>query len=193
MQPSPHPSGFMRFLRRITFVEIIKGLWLTLRHLFSRPVTRQYPAQRREPVAGARGLHALVREPDSGLEKCVGCGLCAAMCPSQCIRIDTRAGDNDEKVVDRYEINTLKCLYCGLCTEACPYGAVVMTGHFAFSGGNREDFIFTKERLLESWDQHLGEQRSGECLVRLWRPRQDDLAGKEQQPDSGEEIDGEDR
>jgi NADH-quinone oxidoreductase subunit I len=86
------------------------------------------------------------------------------MCPSECIHIYTSDGDDHEKILDRYEIDTLRCVYCGFCVEACPYGAVVMSEHFAYSGYTREEFLYTKDRLLDNWDQHF------------WRPRRDDFS-----------------
>src|SRR3972149_3705031 len=123
-------SRFRRIVEKVFFVEILKGLALTLRHLFSRPVTRQYPTEKRPPFAGSRGLHALVRDPATGKEKCVGCGLCAAICPSQCIRVYTAEGDAHHKIVERYEIEVLRCIFCAYCVEACPFGAISLTPHF---------------------------------------------------------------
>jgi len=170
------PKGLRRLLKSISFSEIIKGLFLTLRHLFKPSVTRQYPKEKREPALGSRGLHALVRDSATGEEKCVGCCLCAAMCPSNCIHIYTREGTDQEKVVDRYDIDVLRCVYCGFCVDACPYGAIVMTDHFAYSGYDRESFVYSKCQLLENWDQHLGEDKGSRILERFWRPRKADFA-----------------
>jgi NADH-quinone oxidoreductase subunit I len=175
------------FVKSVSFSEIIKGLSLTLRHLFSPPVTRQYPEEKREPVLGSRGLHALVRDSATGDEKCVGCCLCAAMCPSNCIHIYTSDGDDQDKVVDRYELDVLRCVYCGFCVEACPYGAIVMTEHFAYSGTDREAFRYSKCQLLENWDRHLGEERSRRFLDRFWRPRRNDFERRPNPSERGEE------
>ena len=162
--------ALLRFVESVSFKEIIQGLLLTLRHLFTTPVTRQYPETTREPFPGSRALHALVRDPETGEAKCVGCGLCAAMCPAECIDIRTSAGDAHDKVVERYEVNTIKCLFCGLCVEACPYAAIVLTGHFAYAGTAREDFLYTKERLLENWDRHFGPEKTRRYFARCWKP-----------------------
>lgn len=164
----------INFVKKVFFIEILQGLALTLKHFFTPSVTRQYPKEKREPFAGSRGLHALVRNPD-GKEKCVGCGLCAAMCPSECIYIYTSEGDDHKKIVDRYEIEVLRCVYCALCVEACPYGAVVLTEHFEYSNYTREDFYFTKERLLENWDKFMANSRGLDYLDRFWRPKSGDF------------------
>ena len=162
-------------IKKVFFVEILKGLALTLKHLFSPAVTRQYPTEKREPFPGSRGLHALVRDPETEREQCVGCGLCAAMCPSQCIHIYTSEGDDHKKVVDRYEVDVLRCVFCALCVEACPYGALVLTPHYEYSGYTREEFYYTKDRLLENWDKYMAGPRGAEYLEKFWRPKSSDF------------------
>lgn len=183
------PTGFAKLLKMVSFGEILRGLWLTMKHLFTPPVTRQYPSEQREPFPGTRGLHALVRDSETGEEACVGCCLCAAMCPSECIHIYTSDGENHEKILDRYEIDTLRCVYCGFCVEACPYAAVVMSEHFAYSGYTREEFLYTKEQLLDNWDKFFGEKKGRSYLDRFWRPRKEDLGATRtaKKPDRGDE------
>ena len=163
------------FVKKILFIDILQGLALTFRHMVAPAITRQYPDEKRVPVPGSRGLHALVRNPLSGKEKCVGCGLCAAMCPSQCIHIYTSEGDDHKKVVDRYEIEVLRCVFCALCVEACPYGALALTEHFEYSGYTREEFYYTKERLLENWDKYMAGEKGEEYFEKFWRPKSVDF------------------
>lgn len=158
-------------IKKILFVEIFQGLALTVKTLFKPPVTRQYPTEKREPVPGARGLHALVRNPVTGEAKCVGCGLCAAMCPSKCINIYTSEGDDHKKIVDRYEVEVLRCVFCGFCVEACPYGALALTDHYEYSNYKREDFYYTKERLLENWDKYMAGDKGIQYLEKFWGPK----------------------
>jgi len=162
-------------IKKIFFIEILQGLALTLKHLFTPAVTRQYPTEKREPFPGSRGLHALVRDAETGREKCVGCGLCAAMCPSQCIHIYTSEGENHKKIVDRYEIDVLRCVFCAFCVEACPYGAVALTGHYEYSDYNRDAFYYTKERLLENWDKYMSGEKGKEYFEKFWRPKSEDF------------------
>ncbi len=179
---------FIELIKKIFFVELLQGLALTFRHGVSPSVTRQYPKEKREPFPGSRGLHALVRNPD-GKEKCVGCGLCAAMCPSQCINIYTSEGDDHQKVVDRYEIEVLRCVYCAFCVEACPYGAVVLTDHYEYAGYTREEFYYTKEMLLENWDKYMAGSKGFDYLDRFWGPKAKDIAPpKEEKEDEERKI-----
>jgi len=162
-------------LRKVVFIEILEGLALTFRHFISHAVTRQYPNEKREPFPGFRALHALVRDPLTGKAKCVGCGLCAAMCPSQCIHIYTSEDENHKKIVDRYEIEVLRCVFCALCVEACPYGAVALTDHYEYSDYSRDAFYYTKERLLENWDKYMAGEKGEEYFKRFWRPMSEDF------------------
>lgn len=168
-----------KLIRKIFFIEILQGLALTFRTWVTPSVTRQYPKEKREPFPGSRGLHALVRDSETGREKCVGCGLCAAMCPSQCIYIYTSEGDDHKKVVDRYEIEVLRCVYCALCVEACPYGAITLSDHYEYSNYSRKDFYYTKERLLENWDKYMANSKGRNYLDKFWRPKSEDFASAE--------------
>ena len=161
---------------KVFMVEILKGLALTFKHMVRPAITRQYPDEKREPVPGARALHALVRDTETGREKCVGCGLCAAMCPSRCIHIYTSEGDDHKKVVDRYEVDVLRCVFCALCVEACPYGAVALTPHFEYAGFTRDEFYYTKERLLENWDKYMAGPVGTEYFEKFWGPKTSDFS-----------------
>ncbi|BCB97022.1 NADH-quinone oxidoreductase subunit I [Dissulfurispira thermophila] len=167
--------------KKVFLIEIFKGMALTLRMMFTHAVTRQYPEERREPFPGFRGLHALVRNPD-GKARCVGCGLCAAICPSQCINIYTSESKDHKKVVDRYEIEVLRCVYCAFCVEACPFGAVVLTPHFEYSDYSRDALYMDKEKLLSNWDKFMTGKRAEEYFERFWRPKLEDFTTPENQP-----------
>ncbi|TAN43742.1 MAG: NADH-quinone oxidoreductase subunit NuoI [Nitrospirae bacterium] len=172
---------FNELTKRIFMTEILKGMALTFKTMFTKPVTRQYPEEKREPFPGFRGLHALVRKSDGSL-RCVGCGLCAAICPSRCISIYTSEGVDHTKVVDRYEVEVLKCLFCGFCVEACPFGAVVLTEHFEYSDYSRDALFMTKERLLANWDKFMAGKKGEQYFEKYWRPLAEDFSTPENQP-----------
>ena len=134
--------------------QILKGMVVTLRYLFTKPITVQYPEEEVRLYPRFRGRHELRRQED-GLELCVGCGLCTAYCPTDCIYVE--AGENTdaeryaegERYAQVYEINLSRCIFCGYCEEACPTGAIVMRREFALADYGRESLIFTQERLLQ--------------------------------------------
>ena len=173
-----------QFFKTISLWEILKGHWLTLK-TFLNPgnvVTRQYPEEPHESMAGFRGLHALVREPSTGREKCIACGLCAAVCPSQCITMYTGEDAEGRKVAERYEIDVLRCVFCAFCVEACPVGAVVLTEHYAYSGYTREEFVMGKDRLLSNWDMYMAGDKGKRYLADFWRPKARDFSAYDNQP-----------
>lgn len=138
----------------MNMIDLAKGMGITLRQLFTRPVTRQYPDEPAVIQARFRGRHHLLRHPDTGLEKCIGCSLCAAACPSYAIYVEAAENDQDnpvsagERYASIYEINMLRCIFCGFCEEACPTGAVVLGHEFELSDFRYEDFTYGKEDML---------------------------------------------
>ncbi len=132
---------------------VVKGLWITFRHLFEPSVTNRYPRAFREKPSRFHGRHVLNRYPD-GMEKCVGCEICAGVCPANCIYVRGAENPMEEPVSpgERYgavfEINMLRCIFCGLCVEACPTEALTMTSLFEMSMSSREDGMFSRDELL---------------------------------------------
>jgi NADH-quinone oxidoreductase subunit I len=132
---------------KTVFLALPKGFYTTLKHLFKRPVTVQYPRVKREMAERYRGLHYLEIYED-GSERCVCCGLCAAACPADAIYMEPAENEKGERYSRIYEINLLRCIYCGYCEEACPEEAIFLGHEYEFSNDNRDVFIYTKDQLL---------------------------------------------
>lgn len=145
------------WLEQSYLIPVIKGLLITIRHLFSRRLVIEYPEQKKVLPPNYRGLHMLTRD-EQGRPKCVACEMCSTACPADCIRIVAADGgwaDSREKYPVKFEINELRCIFCGLCVEACPEDAIDMTDMHNLADYTRNDFIYDKERLLAVYDAYI--------------------------------------
>ena len=139
----------------------LKGLLIVMKYAFKKPITIQYPEERRVLPPRSRGRHYLTKWTD-GYERCVGCELCAIVCPSQAIYVRPaqnepgHAHSHGERYASDFQINMLRCIYCGMCEEACPTGAIILSGEYELSGYSREELIFTKEKLTEKYPGESG-------------------------------------
>jgi NADH-quinone oxidoreductase subunit I len=136
------------------FTDLMKGLLTTLKSGLEKPVTIQYPEEKRPVRPRFRGRHILQRY-DNGLERCIGCSLCSAACPPDAIFVEAAENTDEqryspgERYARTYEINMLRCIFCGFCEDACPTEAIVLGDNYELSFYDRRSAIYTKELLLE--------------------------------------------
>jgi len=140
-----------RGTRSLLLTELLSGLALTLRYMFKRPVTVNYPFERGPLSARFRGEHALRRYPN-GEERCIACKLCEAICPAFAITIEAEPREDGSRRTTRYDIDMTKCIYCGYCQEACPVDAIVEGPNFEFATETHEELLYDKEKLLANGD-----------------------------------------
>ncbi|WP_459557497.1 NuoI/complex I 23 kDa subunit family protein [Lacunimicrobium album] len=151
---------------------IAAGIATTVRHMFHKNQTRQYPEVEPEIPKNYRGVHRLNRD-DQGRVKCVACFMCQTACPANCIEIEATGTDkNDPAWADRdkfpktFVIDELRCIYCGMCEEACPVDAIELTSIYDLTGMTRQEMIFDKEKLLSVFDETV---QTGKDPVRTVR------------------------
>ncbi|MGH8535189.1 MAG: NADH-quinone oxidoreductase subunit NuoI [Gammaproteobacteria bacterium] len=156
------------YFRSLLLGELLKGMKLTGRYLFSRKVTVLYPEEKTPQSPRFRGHHALRRYPN-GEERCIACKLCEAVCPAVAITIESEQRADGTRRTTRYDIDLTKCIFCGFCEESCPVDSIVETRFFEYHGEQRGDLIVTKEKLLamgDRFEQEIAADRAQDAMYR---------------------------
>jgi NADH-quinone oxidoreductase subunit I len=137
---------------------MLSGMALTFKHLFSDKVTTQYPEQKYALSPRWRGTHRMLTD-ENGKAKCVACGLCPQICPSNCIKLVPGEDEEGNRYPLVYEIDEFRCIFCGMCQEVCPEEAIHVGRHYENSEYSRQGFVYDLERLMaqthpvsELWD-----------------------------------------
>ncbi|MGV3743415.1 MAG: NADH-quinone oxidoreductase subunit NuoI [Burkholderiaceae bacterium] len=156
------------FFSSLMLRELVKGLALTGRYMFSRKITVQFPEEKTPLSPRFRGLHALRRYPN-GEERCIACKLCEAVCPAMAISIESEQREDGSRRTTRYDIDLTKCIFCGFCEESCPVDSIVETNVLEYHGEKRGDLYFTKEMLLavgDKYEKQLAADRAADAIYR---------------------------
>jgi NADH-quinone oxidoreductase subunit I len=156
------------YFKSLLLLELLKGLSLTMRHMFRHTITINYPEEKTPKSVRFRGLHALRRYPN-GEERCIACKLCEAVCPALAITIDSELRADGSRRTTRYDIDLFKCIYCGFCEESCPVDSIVETGILEYHMETREEGIMTKEKLLaigDRYESEIAENRNRDAAYR---------------------------
>ena len=145
-------KNLLFILKNTLLLEILKGLWMTIRYFFKKKVTINYPFEKGILSPRFRGEHVL-RRYESGEERCIACKLCEAVCPAQAIIIEAEPREDGSRRTTRYDIDMTKCIYCGFCQESCPVDAIVEGPNFEFATETREELVYDKNKLLANGDR----------------------------------------
>lgn len=159
---------FVAWFRSLLLLELLGGMWLTLKYLFRDKYTMMYPMEKVPQSPRFRGLHALRRYPN-GEERCIACKLCEAVCPALAITIDSEQRADGTRRTTRYDIDLFKCIYCGFCEESCPVDSIVETHLHEYHFENRGENIVTKPQLLAIGDRlesEIAERRAADAPYR---------------------------
>ncbi|WP_460177645.1 NADH-quinone oxidoreductase subunit NuoI [Thermodesulfovibrio hydrogeniphilus] len=156
-------------MKKILLFDLIQGLLITFRTIFTKPITIRYPKEKKPVEPGFRGRHAFVRDPETGKERCVACTKCAQVCPSMCIYIDYAVNqETGARELTKYEIDALRCVFCGFCEEVCPVNAIVLTEFYEYASYDRKTNYFDKEALLRNWDEFIALYPKDEYVNKFW-------------------------
>ena len=142
----------VHYFRSLLLLELLQGMWLTLKYLFRPKYTLMYPMEKTPQSPRFRGLHALRRYPN-GEERCIACKLCEAVCPALAITIDSEQRADGTRRTTRYDIDLFKCIYCGFCEESCPVDSIVETHLLEYHFDQRGQNVVTKSQLLALGDR----------------------------------------
>ena len=155
-----HESSTKKFLSAVFFLEIWNAMKVTFKHMLHRPITFQYPREKRTIPDAHRGALCLLRYED-GKERCVGCDLCEAACPSRCIKVISEEDKSLplQRYASEFFIDISKCVFCGYCVEACPVNALAMTKVYEFSTHDKRTLMFDKDRLYQIGERHLDDAK----------------------------------
>ena len=158
----------INYFNSLLLIELLKGMALTWRYLFSPKYTMRYPMEHIPKSNRFRGLHAL-RRYANGEERCIACKLCEAVCPALAITIDSEQRADGTRRTTRYDIDLFKCIFCGFCEESCPVDSIVETHVLEYHMEKRGENILTKPQLLALGDRleaGIAERRAADAPYR---------------------------
>ena len=156
------------YFKSLLLLELLGGLWLTLKYTFKPKYTLMYPMEKFPQSPRFRGLHALRRYPN-GEERCIACKLCEAVCPALAITIDSAKREDGTRRTTRYDIDLFKCIFCGFCEESCPVDSIVETDLHEFHFESRQETVYTKAMLLaigDKYEDRIAEARGEDAAYR---------------------------
>jgi NADH-quinone oxidoreductase subunit I len=148
---------------------VLRAMKVTFVNLFRKPVTVHYPDVTRAYPDRYRGLLALVYEPDTGEEACIGCRLCEYVCPPAVIKVEMLKAEK-RNYAKTFTLELYACEFCELCVQVCPTDAIVMMKSFDLSTSDRRELLLDKDRLHAIGLQHEQSWATGNRLRDMQTP-----------------------
>jgi len=180
-KPVPTPKPWRDWIGWVFFLDLFGGLRLTMKYMFYKTVTMQYPDKEKwKPYPRHRGLHFL-RKDDRGVNKCVACELCAKICPCDCITVVPYEDEQGERHPKVFDIDLGRCLYCGLCEDACPVDAIALGSVYEYSTFSSADLVVGVEQLLNT----PGKTEQGGQVVEAQLEHDEIMVGVKEKSSSG--------
>jgi NADH-quinone oxidoreductase subunit I len=153
----------------MTVRAVAQAMRMTLLNLFRKPITVHYPTTTREYPNRYRGLLALVYEPETGEEACIGCRLCEFVCPPAVIKVEMLKAEK-RNYAKTFTLELYACEFCELCVQVCPTDAIVMMKSFDLSTSDRRNLLLDKDRLHALGLQHQQSWATGNKLREMQSP-----------------------
>ncbi|MFQ5520003.1 MAG: NuoI/complex I 23 kDa subunit family protein [Candidatus Methylomirabilia bacterium] len=161
---------------------VVRAMGVTLRNFFRRPVTVHYPDQIRPYPDRFRGILALVYDPKTGEEACIGCRLCEYVCPPQVILVEMLKGEK-RNYAKSFTLELYACEFCELCVQVCPTDAIIMLKSFDLATSDRREMLLDKDRLHQLGLEFAPSWATGTGLRAMQAPAK---AGKASPKEAGE-------
>jgi NADH-quinone oxidoreductase subunit I len=149
MNNNRNQRSLNEIVRKIFFVDLLKGMALTFRYQDPKTVyTEQYPLERPQVADRYRGAPRLNKDPQTGETLCIACNLCALACPEQLIVVSSERNEQTrKKELTNFTYDLSRCMFCGLCEDACPTDALELTQDFELANYTREGMIWDRQTL----------------------------------------------
>ena len=169
-------------VEKIFFLDFMKGLKTTIKHLFRKTITVDFPYEVSVPTIRFRGVHGLrnvdgteaddfnswikklkIKPPEMGETRCIACKFCQAACPvpelftikAEKLNVPEDHPHHGLKVLSIFDMDLSKCMFCGLCTQACPTDCIIHTDVYDLSSYTRKSWVLNKEELSRIADDFI--------------------------------------
>jgi NADH-quinone oxidoreductase subunit I len=179
---NPNTRGFLGDTFALASA-VVRAMGITARNLFRKPVTVHYPTVERKYPDRYRGLLALVYEPETGEEACIGCRLCEFICPPAVIKVEMLKGEK-RNYAKTFTLELYACEFCELCVQVCPTDAIVMMKSFDLATADRRDLLLDKDRLHAIGTKHERSWATGNLLRDMQAPPKKVVAEAAPKPES---------